>query len=143
MDEYLKPESAFNRLLTEYRKHGSLVIGFDFDNTVHDFHKRGYTFEMVISLLQEMKEIGFKLICWTCYKDHSYVIKYLEDNNIPFDTINTDGIPLPWETRKPYFSALLDDRAGLREVYDTLTKLVNLIKQERDDSKRTEVSESL
>ena len=131
VDEYLSPVASYGRLLREYYKHGSLCIGFDFDGTVHDYHKSGATYHMVIKLLRELKEIGCKLVCWTAYKDHSYVIKFLEDNDIPFDGVNTDGIALPWECRKPFFSALLDDRAGLIQVYNDLNDLVQTVKREK------------
>jgi len=127
-DEYLAKNASYNRLLAEYYKHKSLCIGFDFDGTVHDYHAKGATYHQVIQLLRDLKEIGCKLVCWTAYKDHSYVIKFLEDNKIPFDGVNTDGISLPWESRKPFFSALLDDRAGLIQVYDELTELVRTVK---------------
>lgn len=132
MDEFLKEGASYKRLLEEYKRHGSLCIGFDFDGTVHDYHNKGETYEMVIRLLGYLKDIGCKLICWTAYKDHAYVMDYLTKNNIPFDGINIDGIPLPWESRKPFFSALLDDRAGLAQVYAELLLLVNTIKLEKD-----------
>lgn len=127
-DEYLVPGASYDRLLAEYEKHGGLCIGFDFDGTVHDYHNKGYTYSMIINLLRDLKEIGCVLVCWTAYKDHKYVIEFLEKHDIPFDGVNTDGIKLPWETRKPFFSALLDDRAGLIQVYDDLTALVRTIK---------------
>lgn len=127
-DDFLVEGSSYNRLLAEYYKHGSLCIGFDFDSTVHDFHKKGYTYDMMKELLRDLKSIGCTLICWTAYKDHAYVIKYLEENNIPFDGVNIDGIPLPYETRKPFFNAILDDRAGLIQVYKDLKELVKVVK---------------
>jgi hydroxymethylpyrimidine pyrophosphatase-like HAD family hydrolase len=127
-DEYLIEESSYNRLLAEYYKHGSLCIGFDFDGTVHDYHKRGVMYPKVIQLLKDLRSIGCRLICWTAFRDHAYIINYLEANDIPFDGVNIDGLPLPYETRKPFFSALLDDRAGLRQVYQELTKLVTVVK---------------
>jgi len=127
-DPYLNPSSAFFRLLEEYFKYESLYIGFDFDGTIHDFHKNGWEFPGMIELLRDLKSINCKLICWTCYKDHDYVEKYLKDSNIPFDSINTDGILIPYETRKPYFSAILDDRCGLWQVYQDLTLLVKIAK---------------
>lgn len=133
MDPYLNAGASYKRLLEEYQKHGSLVIGFDFDGTVHDYHKKGDTYHQVVELLRELKEIGCTLICWTAYKEHSYVIKYLTDNDIPFDGVNIDGIPLPWESRKPFFSALLDDRAGLIQVYNDLCALVQTIKKLEND----------
>ncbi len=41
MDFYLKPGNSRRRLLEEYKRYGSLVIAFDFDDTVYDFHKKG------------------------------------------------------------------------------------------------------
>jgi hypothetical protein len=131
-DPYLLPSATYDRLYREYKKHGSLCIGFDFDGTVHDYHKTGATYPAVTQLLRDLKEINCKLICWSCYHNHDYIVDYLMDHDIPCDGINTNGITLPWETRKPFFNALLDDRAGLREVYYTLKALVIAIKQEKD-----------
>ena len=129
MDEYLVKGRSYERLFAEYKKHGSLMIGFDFDGTVHDYHNTGASYNLVIQLLRDLKEIGCSLLCWTAYKDHSYVINFLEQNNIPFDGVNTDGIKLPWESRKPFMSALLDDRAGLIQVYEDLRRLVDTVKK--------------
>lgn len=128
MDQYLVPFASQERLIREYEKHGSLIIGFDFDGTVHDYHKTGEKYDMVINLLRELKEINCKLICWTCHRDHEYVKEYLTKNNIPFDGINTDGIDLGYESRKPFFNALLDDRAGLDHVYYELKYLMSYLK---------------
>lgn len=130
-DPYLDADSAFFRLYNEYKKHGSLCIGFDFDGTVHDFHKTGATYPRMVELLRELKELNCVLICWSCFQDHEYIAKYLKDNDIPCDGINTNGINLPWQTRKPFFNALLDDRAGLKEVYWQLRSLVWAIKSEK------------
>ena len=127
MDEYLVPNRSFLRLLEEYNKYGSLAIGFDFDNTVFDYHKKGSTYIMVIDLLRELQLMGCKLICWTAQKDIPFVEKYLEDNKIPYNGINIDGIKLDWETRKPIQSALLDDRAGFLQVYQELKLLVEVV----------------
>jgi len=127
-DYFLNVNNSYNRLLEEYTKYGSLVIGFDFDDTVHDYHKKGHTYHQVIKLLRDLKSIGCKLVCWTAHNNHDYVNNYLYEHKIPCDGINTDGVKLSWETRKPFFSALLDDRAGLMQVYDDLTRLVYEIK---------------
>jgi len=128
LDEYLVPGASYSRLVAEYYKHKGLCIGFDFDGTVHDFHKKGVIYPKMVQLIRDLKSIDCTLICWTAYKDHEYVIKYLEENDIPFDGVNTDGIKLPWDTRKPYFNALLDDRAGLIQVFNELTELVKTVK---------------
>jgi len=129
MDEYLVEGASAKRLYDEYTKYGSLCIGFDFDGTVYDYHKTGAKYDQVIQLLRDLKQLNCKLICWTAQSDLIFVEEFLIDNNIPFDGINTDGINLGWKSRKPFFSALLDDRAGLKQVYDDLSWLVNMIKE--------------
>lgn len=127
-DEFLETGASLRRLVEEYKKYGSLCIGFDFDGTVYDYHGTGATYEYVIDLLRDLKEINCKLVCWTAQKDLPFVEKFLEENNIPCDGINTDGINLGWESRKPFFSALLDDRAGLKQVYEDLRMIVIMFK---------------
>lgn len=131
MDEYLVKNSSYKRLYEEYKKYGSLVVGFDFDNTVYDYHKTGKSYEMVRQLLRDLESIGCKTICWTAQKDIDFVANFLDKNNIPYNGINSNGIKLDWESRKPFFSTLLDDRAGLLQVYNDLNYLVKTIKNER------------
>lgn len=130
-DEYLEPGASLDRLIIEYDKYDSLTIGVDFDGTVHDYHKTGVSYENVKQLLRDLKSIGCKIICWTAYQHHDYVENFFKEHDIPCDGINTEGIPLPWESRKPFFSALLDDRAGLLQVYQELKILVELVKQRK------------
>lgn len=130
IDEFLIPNASFLRLYDEFKKYGSLTIGVDFDGTLHDYHKTGATYEHVKHLLRELKSIGCTIICWTAYKDLTYVEQFLKEGDIPFDGINTDGIKLGWESKKPFFSATLDDRCGLIQVYQELSLLVELIKRE-------------
>jgi hydroxymethylpyrimidine pyrophosphatase-like HAD family hydrolase len=128
-DEYLVPGKSGERLISEYKKYGSLTIGVDFDGTLYDYHGTGASYEQVRQLLRDLKEIGCKIICWTANNDLEFVNKFLKDNNIPFDGINTDGIKLGWDSRKPFFSALLDDRAGLLQVYEELTEVAKINKK--------------
>lgn len=128
-DEFLEKGKSLRRLVEEYTKFGSLTIGFDFDGTVYDYHQTGATYDYVIDLLRDLKEINCKLICWTAQKDLPFVETFLTENNIPFDGINTNGIELGWESRKPFFSALLDDRAGLIQVYEDLRMITIMFKK--------------
>lgn len=135
IDRYLAIGANEERLYQEYLKYGSLVVAFDFDDTVHDFHKTGATYLMVIRLLRELKEIGCTLVCWTAHPDPEiYVPKFLKDNDIPYDYINEGGIPLSWPTKKPFFSALLDDRAGLESMYNDLSNVVKRVKNDSTGS---------
>lgn len=124
MDFYLKPENSFNRLIEEYQKYGSIVVAFDFDDTIYDFHKKGRIYHNVIKLLRELKSINCYLICWTGQEDLNFVAQYLNDNKIHFNAIN-ENPPFHRSTgRKIYANAYLDDRAGLKQVYKELKKLI-------------------
>jgi hypothetical protein len=49
----------------------------------------------------------------------------LNNRNIPFDLINENPL---MDTRKPYYNILLDDRAGLKEAYVNLKRLIDEIR---------------
>jgi hypothetical protein len=126
-DPYLTPGAAYKRLYEEYKRHGSLTIGVDFDGTLNDYHKEGHTYPRLHKLLRDLAAINCKIIVWTAYPDLRYVLSFMKENNLPCDGVNTDGIPLPWASRKPFFSAILDDRSGLHEVYVDLDMLAYTI----------------
>ncbi len=128
MDQFLRPNAMFLRLLADWKKYGTITVGFDFDQTVAPFHDHSATFDMVIALLHELDEIGCTLVCWTANPDHEFVAKYLKDKGINHVGINVDTIDLGYQTRKPFYSALLDDRAGLDSVYRDLSLLVWYVK---------------
>src|SRR6478752_6253768 len=88
MDEYLKPNSSFLRLYNEYKQYGSLVIAYDFDNTVYDFHKKGETYENVIQLLKDLKQAGCYMVCFTANSDSTFIYEYLYARDIPIDSLN-------------------------------------------------------
>lgn len=125
MDFYLNPENSFNRLLEEYKQYKSIVVAFDFDDTVYDFHKKGRFYNDVIELLKKLKSINCYLICWTGQQDLQFVSGYLKNKNIPFDTINENPPFHKSMSKKIYANAYLDDRAGLKQVYDELNGLIN------------------
>ena len=124
MDFYLKPSNSFNRLLEEYNTHQSIVVAFDFDDTVYDFHKKGRLYNDVTELLKKLKSINCYLICWTGQQDLDFVSNYLTNHNIPFDAINENPPFYKSSSKKIYANAYLDDRAGLKQVYDELNELV-------------------
>lgn len=128
MDFYLNPSNSSARLMEEYQKYGSIVIAYDFDDTVYDFHKKGRGYSEIINLLTDLKSINCFLICWTGQENTDFVKSYLIENNIPFDTINENPPFYKSTSRKVYANAYLDDRAGLKQVYNELTDLVKHFK---------------
>ncbi len=133
MDKYLQPNSAYERLWAEYNKYGSLIACCDFDDTLYDFHKVGNSYEQVKQLVRDLKEVGCYIIIWTGNQDIDFVTKYLIENNIPFDSIN-DEAPVSKKLlngktpRKVYGNVYIDDRAGLFQVYQDLTKLIKNVR---------------
>lgn len=127
MDFYLNPDNSQNRLIEEYKTYGSLVVAFDFDDTVYDFHKKGRFYNDVIALLQKLRTLNCYLICWTGQEDLEFVANYLKTNNIPFDSINENPPFHHSKSRKVYANAYLDDRAGLHQVYNELKNLTETI----------------
>ena len=123
MDFYLNKQNAYDRLLEEYKKYGKLVIAYDYDDTIFDFHKKGNTYNDIINLLKRWKDKAV-FICFTASKKERYseIIKYLTKNEIPFDYLNEGVEGLPNGNKKVYYNVLLDDRAGLCEVYNILNE---------------------
>lgn len=131
MDYYLNKENTFQRLLTEYKKYQSLVIAYDFDNTVYDYHKNGWQFLQMIQLLKALKEIGCYLIIFTANEAEAFVKDYCIANEIPFDVINENPPFYKSTARKIYYNILLDDRTGLAEAYEHLNRLIKQVYRER------------
>lgn len=129
-DPYLNLEVSQRRLIEEYFKHRNhLVVGFDFDNTVYDFHKQGFVFPKVIQLLKDLKSIGCTLICVTANPNTKLVKDQLKKLEIEYDYLNEQPSFFDQSTRKIYCNALLDDRAGLAQVYQELHTLVQIVRR--------------
>ncbi len=129
MDEFLKPNAAYDRLWKEYNKYGSLIVAVDFDSTLYDFHGIGESYEQVRQLVRDLYTANCQIIIWTGNQNTEFVESFLAENNIPYHGINTDskdgmdytgGNP----PRKLYANVYIDDRAGLEHVYNDLRKLL-------------------
>ena len=84
MDFYLNTKNTYQRLLREYTEHRSLVVAYDFDNTVYDFHKNGWQFEKVIQLLKDLKSVGCYLIIFTANEDTAVSYTHLTLPTTPY-----------------------------------------------------------
>jgi hypothetical protein len=133
MDEFLIPNASFKRLWQEYNKYPQLVVCVDFDNTLYDFHKKGFTYPLVKQLVRDLKrKLNFYVIIWTGNQDIDLVVQYCKDNDIPFDSINEDS-PQSMELyrkngdlppRKQFANVYLDDRISLEQTYKELELLI-------------------
>lgn len=124
-DPFLDNGNVIQRLLKEYYEHGSLIIGVDFDNTIYDCHKKGFKFPALISLLQSCSNAGFTLCPFTANNNHSLVTEVFNSIDVDIYTINKS--PVEFDSRKPFFNILLDDRAGLSSAYTALNAVLSQI----------------
>lgn len=137
MDFYLSDNNVVERLVREWKQYKNIVIAYDFDNTVYDYHGEGHTYEDVIELLRNCKTYGATLVVFTANDEdkHPFIEDYLKRNNIPYDYINETPKHIPVKTKKKiYYNILLDDRAGLKSAYKTLSlALYKMISEEIND----------
>ena len=124
-------QACLERLKNEYDKYGKLIVAFDFDNTIYDFHKNEGDYSEVIDLLKECIKLEFDLILFTVDEDPDKVsekVRWLVSNDLwsyksSHFFVNTG--PLFSGSRKPYYNILLDDRAGLEESYNILKQVID------------------
>lgn len=122
-------DGCISRLIDEYCKYKSLVIGFDFDNTVFDYHNNGQCYAQVIDILKQCKDLGFTLCLYTLETREEWLewkVKYCEHFGFKPDYINDS--PILQGAKKPFFNLLLDDRAGLQSAFSILRKVVEYAK---------------
>lgn len=134
-DRYLSDKECVTRLLGEWNIHGNLIVAYDFDNTVYDYHKRGDKFEKVIGLIQKCKKLGCTVIVFTSCDEGRFqeIRKFLKDHDIPFDGINENAQSVPFTGRKIYYNILLDDRAGLSASYNQLVEVLEMVELNRNE----------
>lgn len=119
-DPYMNSNNVVRRLLKEWDEHGTLFVAFDFDNTVFDYHNKGFTFPRVENLLRNCKLLGMKLVLFTAKETKEQIgecVKYCEERGYMPDFVNESPV---MNTKKPYYNILLDDRAGLFEAVSNL-----------------------
>ena len=136
-DPFLDEDACYRRLEQDYKKHGSIVVAVDFDNTVFDMHKKGFTFPRVVALLKRCKVLGFKIVVFSASPAERYdlINDHMRAIGIEPDGINCDVVKwvdrpeLDYSRAKVFYNILLCDRAGLPSAYATLLRLVFNIEQ--------------
>lgn len=130
-DLYLSDYPAIQRLLMEWVNHKELIIAYDYDNTVFDYHENGLNFDYMIDLLQRCDKIGAKFIVYSCSpkQRHMEMYKHLKSIGLRADYINEPHIVLDDGSGKIFFNILLDDRAGLRSAFIILDKAADIMEE--------------
>lgn len=130
-------EQQVERLRSEVAAHGSLFVAFDFDNTIFDYHKQGFDYSGVISLLRRCSEMGHKMILLTSNEDEeklAFIRYYCRSFGIRIDYVNENPEVCPG-CRKPYYNILIDDRAGMNEACEILNAIIQEQENETTDIK--------
>jgi hypothetical protein len=129
-DPYFSTDRCVDRLLDWYNLHKKLIVAFDFDDTVWDFHRKGFECPKVLELLRQCQAAGFTLIMFTTDEDPENIkwkVKYCSENGLNVTYVNESPVmPL---AKKPFYNILLDDKAGLGQAYEALTKAMQCIKE--------------
>jgi len=126
---------ARERLLSDYKKYGQIVVGLDFDNTIYNHVGSQDEVNEVLQLILRCQALGFPICLFTAEPSSqklSEKYNYLKDLGINLTYINQS--PLMKGTQKPFFSVLLDDRAGLESAYDALLYVVNYAEDQSHQS---------
>lgn len=129
IDPYITRYPCSRRIEEEYKEHGSLFVAFDYDNTVFDYHGKGFTFPIVQHLLRRCKAAGMKLILFTAKEkdeDLAPIVEECRKQGYEPDYVNESPV---MNTRKPYYNILLDDRAGLGQAVMILNDVIEKIER--------------
>lgn len=128
---YTDTDFCVDRLYSEYKKHPKLIIAVDHDDSVFDFHNKGYDYSETISAVKRCRDLGFYIVVFTgTAKEKWHEIFNYWDNviGIKIEFINRNPITLPFgNDGKIYYNILLDDRAGLGQSLEILNKLLDKI----------------
>ncbi len=136
LDEYLDTEKSYCRLKEEFELHNRLIIAYDLDSTVFDYHHKNASYEMVKDLIRKYRDYAYFIIFTSSESDRYDEIKeILEQEDLPYDSINDDAPFIPFKGRKVYYNILLDDRAGLHQTYHELLRLYQEVIVEMERSK--------
>lgn len=127
---YTDHDTCVKRLVEWHARNGRIIIAFDFDNTVYDFHSRGHDYSDVVSLLREAREVGAFLIVFTGNENLELVRAHLAQHKIPYDAINEQAPFIPSAARKIYYNLLLDDAAGLASACEHLRAYIDIVRSQ-------------
>lgn len=122
-------EGAFERLLADYKRYKTLIVGFDFDNTVFDYNNNGGDYSEIIELLKECKSLRFNICLYTITDRIDWKYKHCCKLGIKPDYVNESPVIIEQGSNKPFFNILLDDRAGLESAYNMLSRVIQYVKQ--------------
>ena len=93
------------------------TVVVDFDGVLAEYH--GWQGEDVFGrpmpyasdALKEFREWGWRIVIWTTRRETRALRRWLKDNDIPYDGINTSAHNPPDTNSKPIAEVYIDDRS--------------------------------
>lgn len=136
IDPYFNTKLCVNRLYEVYKKHGSIIIACDFDETIFPFHSPDDKFHGVIEVLQQCSELDWDIVIFTSglNERHDFMRQYCNESGINIRGININTRPeinFGRDGAKIYYNILLDDKAGLGQSTQILKEVVERVFQEK------------
>jgi hypothetical protein len=117
-----------NQLLDVYEKHGNIIIGVDFDDTIFPFNKSKGNITRCAEVVALLKKVKSKaIICLFSVADaQSLVYKehIMDLYGIKPQYVNESPMKNWGECNKPYFNIQMDDKAGLNETIRVLEDFI-------------------
>ena len=131
MVENTQSQKYVDRLIREWQKHGCIIIGCDYDDTISPWGFEDFElFDRVIKLIEKAQLYGAYLVIFTASDKESYpdINKFCKEKRLRVDSINTNPIPLKYGHHgKIHANIFLDDRGGLNEALYILEEALNFV----------------
>ena len=121
------------QLLDVYKAHGSIIIGVDFDDTIFPYtaDDTGWISarcDTTVDVLKKVQKYA-KLCLWTISESSTLIYKEYIAQSLGLDIKYINESPVKFfDAKKPYFNILVDDKAGLLDVLDTLNQFIEIMK---------------
>jgi len=126
-----------DKTIMAYEKHDSLILLYDFDDTVKPWYNfsTDYTIQSKELIKRAAATGKFKFILNTCREDKRKLeaLLYCEKNGLPFDAVNKNISGTQFEDMvKPYCNLMLDDKSGSLPIsLDILDRVLTIIENKK------------
>lgn len=129
----MKLPNLTDKLVGVYRKHNSIIIAVDFDDTIYNYSLNNYDVDYVIDLIKRaQKELGAQVILFTCREGEllEQALNYCKSKDLHIDRANESMETYTYPSRKPFYNILLDDKSSLEASCAALEYAMETIKRE-------------